>query len=251
VAVLQTMANSSPTTGAGLSDEGLTATLLAQTAVAQAPTAQPSLTPTITPTFSLPAEDVSLSTSRIIGVDGGSVTCGIWIVDVPAVAVPDNSVFQCETVSPEAEAEAQLPLSHRAFWHIVEIKARDPGGTALTRFNPPLKVCGYYDEEFLDSVGGDPTRLLIYTADGVGRRWTSLAVTPEEDGVPRVCAEVDRLSLFRLVAQPPPWIGWATSPLALGIGGGVCCLSLLVVFVVVLLLARRRAPKAEAEAAAA
>ena len=118
----------------------------------------------------------------------------------------------------------------------------DPGGAALTHFNPPLKVCAYYAESQLESVDGDPSRFIIYTADGVTRRWTSLITTGEE-GVPRVCADTDRLSLFRLVAQPSALVGKATSPLVLGIAAGVCCLLLLIVGVLVLVLARRRAPK--------
>ena len=252
VAALQTMVASSPTATLSPEESDLTSTAFAQTSQAQFPTPLPSPTqaPTITPTFFLPAEDVSMSTSRIVGTDGGVLNCGIWYVGVQAVTVGDNTVFRCETISPEDEAKARLPLNYRPFWHIVDVSATDAGGQTVRTFNPPLSVCAYFADSYLDSVGGDPTRLVIYTSEGANRPWTALTTTVDE-GVPRVCAETDRLSLFRLVAQPSELVTRVTSPIALITTGVVCLLFAVVLVIVIALIARRNSKNKVAEATSA
>jgi CSLREA domain-containing protein len=233
----------SPTPDLTQTQIGLTQIVLTASAPAPAAFVTPTTIPTVTPTFSWPADDVSFSTSREVGVEGGSIACGIFLVTVPSAVAPQGSIFQCETVSPQAEARARLPFSHRGFWHIVEIRALDPVGQQLSRFSPPLQVCAYYQDNTLEAVGGDVTRLVIYTAEDSDSRWVALTTTADEFA-PRVCAETDSLSLFRLVGRPSSWVNNLTSPLALAIAGGLCLITTIAAIVIIFAITRRNRQKA-------
>jgi hypothetical protein len=98
------------------------------------------------------------------------------------------------------------------------VEVKDAGGSPVTQFKPPLKICFRYTQSELDAVGGDVTQFLIQTYRNGA--WESLATTPEGDPSPavlgRTCAPVDHLTLFALFARD----GGETPATAAGSAGG-------------------------------
>jgi hypothetical protein len=125
--------------------------------------------------------------------------CWPWQLILPPLGVPHAS-SEC---LPSLGAPLPASSTFRYLGHSTEVIIKDAGGAPVTQFNPPLKICFRYRQPELDTVAGDPAKLLIQTfRNGV---WESLPTTPEGDPSPsvlgRACAPVDHLTLFALFAQ--------------------------------------------------
>ncbi len=198
-----------------------------------------------TPPFTFPAEDAVFAISQSMGRAGGRFTCGIWLVEAAQDAIPESSVIHCNTVSSDDPNVPALPRGLLTFWQIVEIKVTGSDGEVIPAFTQPLKVCAYYKDDYLTAAGGDAQRFIIYTSSS-GNDWESWA-TLLDAPAQRVCASMDRLSLFRLAAVPPAGGGALSS-----IGGiiglvfvGAGLLLLVVILIIVIAALRARKPKDE------
>lgn len=229
-------------------DVAQTATTFALTNAAPTATAMASLTPTPGPTIAFPSETGVLAVSESVGRAGGNFVCGLFMVEADPGVVPEGSQFHCNTVSSDDPAVPGLPSGVNGLWQTADIKIVGSNGVPIESFTQPLKICAYYSAGYLATVSGEATRFTIYTASA-GGEWRRLPTAP--DGTTqRVCADIDRFSLFRLAGQPAATegvaggiLGWLSGGIV-GMATIACGLILLVVVIVVVIaIMRGRKPK--------
>lgn len=130
---------------------------------------------------------------------GQEFNCWPWLVVMPPLAVPNGAV----NCLPELGATLPAPASFRFLGHSTDVTVQDAGGSAVTQFSSPLKICFRYTQVELDAAGGNPANFLIQTFRNGA--WESLPTTPESDSgagvLGRVCGAVNHLTLFALFAR--------------------------------------------------
>ena len=229
-------------------DVAQTATTFALTNSAPTATTMASLTPTPGPTIAFPSETDVLAVSESVGRAGGSFVCGLFMVEADPGVVPEGSQFHCNTVTSDDPAVPSLPSGVNGLWQTADIKIVGSNGVPIESFTQPLKMCAYYSTGYLATVSGEAARFAIYTASA-GGEWRRLPTAP--DGTTqRVCADIDRFSLFRLAGQPAPTegvaggiLGWLSGGIV-GVATIACGLILLVVVIIVVIaIMRGRKPK--------
>ncbi len=121
------------------------------------------------------------------------------MVIVPPLSIP-GAGNECR---PSLGAALPLAGTFRYLGHSTDVIIKDAGGTPVTQFKPPLKICFRYNQPELAAVNGNPANFLIQTFQHGA--WESLPTMPEDDPASevlgRVCAPVNHLTLFALFSK--------------------------------------------------